>query len=63
MRPQRFNTHYLHESGVLMILAESYFVLVRLSDGKAKRVSYSSLEVAPAPRPAPTNLNERERTK
>jgi hypothetical protein len=43
MRPQRFRTSYLHESGVLMILAETYFVLVRLSDGMTKRIQYSEI--------------------
>lgn len=42
MRPQRFDTKYLHATGVLMILAETYFVLVRLSDGKTQRFAYET---------------------
>ena len=45
MRPERFDTRYLTAAGVLMILAETYFVLIRLSDGHAKRFSYSEFDV------------------
>jgi hypothetical protein len=44
VRPQRHRTVYFSESGTLMILAETYFVLVRMSDGHSQRFMYSNFE-------------------
>jgi hypothetical protein len=43
MRPQRFSTWYQHEAGVLWVYAETYFVVIRLSDGLSKRITYASI--------------------
>lgn len=42
-RPQRFDTRYCTISGVLWIYAETYFTLVRLSDGLTKTIQYSDI--------------------
>lgn len=44
MKPERFTTHYFHQTGVLMVLAESYFVLIRMSDGLCESFEYSLFE-------------------
>lgn len=42
-RPQRFQTSYLPASGCLMILAEEFIVLIRMSDGLCARFTYAQL--------------------
>ena len=42
-RPQRFHTHYDTAAGVLWVYAETYFILIRLSDGLTKRIDYSEI--------------------
>ena len=46
MRPQRYRTHYFGATGVLMILAENFVTLVRMSDGYCKRFSYEQLGIS-----------------
>jgi hypothetical protein len=42
-RPERFDTRYDTAAGVLWVYAETYFVLIRLSDGLTKRIEYSEI--------------------
>jgi len=44
-RPQRFTTHYITEGGILMVLAEEYFLLIRLSDGMCGRFRYDQWDM------------------
>lgn len=43
MRPQRFDTEYWTWAGVFVIYAETYFVLVRMSDGLSTKITYESI--------------------
>lgn len=43
MRPQRFDTTYLTAGGCLMVMGETFVVLIRMSDGYCKRLTYTEL--------------------
>ncbi len=35
-----FRTHYLTDAGILMILSQNWYMLVRMSDGYSKLFTY-----------------------
>lgn len=43
MRPQRFDTWYQPSAGILWVYAETYVLIIRVSDGKAGRFTYEQL--------------------
>jgi hypothetical protein len=43
MRVQTYRTHYVPDAGLLMILADDFVVIVRMSDGRCRRFTYEEL--------------------
>lgn len=60
MKTRTFDTHYLTQSGVLMILGDNYFILVRVSDGLCRRFELLNLFLTRPPRPDNLHLSDAE---
>lgn len=58
MRPQRFSTWYQTMAGVLWVYAETFVLIIRMSDGKCGRFTYEQLGFKEIKHDSPTPASQ-----